>query len=293
MKRFLFLLTLLVLPFLLEAQDRQLAVRRFEVNPEDFRAKTDPVYDSNHKPCARIEIVGAPVNQAGKYVVFLPEGSESIEVVAEGYDPLTYVFPAGKRPESARSYVLELYSVQKRTPKQASEQTPKQVPKQTTMRTALQTLVMPTFSYNKSQYSYGLMLGFGRVNGGYVHAKSDFHFGLNPTLSCDAKGTVNGLPGWFTDKSYKSRFAVTAGYMRQILDPLYVFAGGGYGSRLLVWEMCGDSGYDLVRVEPNSFTGFEAELGLIFRLGSFALSAGVQTNQFKYYEANIGLGILF
>ena len=287
MKRILFLLTLLVVPFLLEAQDKQLAVRRFDLNPEDFRAKTDPVYDANHKPCARIEILF----QSDKSVVFLPEGSERIELTIDGYAPFSYVVPAGKRLESARSYVLELYSVQKRSPKQAPKQA---APKRTAMRTPMRTLIMPTFSYNKSQYSYGLMLGFGGKNGGYVHAKSDFHFGLHPTLSCDAQGTVNGLTGWFTDKSYKSRFAVTAGYMRQLMDPLYVFAGGGYGNRILAWEMCNDAGgYDLVRVEPNSFTGFEAELGLIFRLGSFALSAGVQTNQFKYYEANIGLGILF
>ena len=48
-------------------------------------------------------------------------------------------------------------------------------------------------------------------------------------------------------------------------------------------------------MEPasNSFTGYEAELGLIYRPGVISFSAGVQTNQFKYYEANVGIGLMF
>jgi phosphate-selective porin OprO/OprP len=125
-------------------------------------------------------------------------------------------------------------------------------------------------------------------------AKSDFKFGLNPALSCDDDGRVDGVVGWFTGNEKKSRLALTGGYLRKLADPLYLYVGGGYGTRVLAWEMYVDENqYEYVRVEPKSFKGFEAELGLIFRTGIVAFSAGVQTNQFKYYEANVGIGLMF
>ena len=83
------------------------------------------------------------------------------------------------------------------------------------------------------------------------------------------------------------------GYLRKIIDPLFMYVGGGYGSRVLAWKMFADGNYDWARVTPSSFTGYEVELGLIYRPGVIAFSAGVQTNQFKYFEANVGIGVLF
>ena len=193
-------------------------------------------------------------------------------------DSFDFKLPAEKpQPSTAPDPIMQAVKVQKAAPK-----------------TPLWTLMMPTFSFNQAQSSYGLMLGLGKKNGGFIHAKTDFHFGLNPALSCDADGIINGVKGWFSGEPHKSRFAITAGYLRQIVEPLYAYAGGGYGRRILAWEMYGaEDTYDLVRVAPNSFTGFEAELGLIFRRGNFAVSAGVQTNQFTYYEANVGIGVMF
>lgn len=293
MKRILFLLALLALPFLLQAQDKRLVVRRFDMNQGDLRAKADPVYDKSHKPAALIEIVftdkdsiriggnivGKPEHDPGKWAVYMPEGAQWIDLAAAGYAPVRFEFPAENPLRSARTYLLELGV---KTTRRSSSGNP------------VRTLVMPTFSYNQSQLSYGLMLGLAKKNGGYVHAKTDFHFGINPSLSCDADGTIQGVKGWFSGEPHKSRFAVTAGYLRQIVQPLYVFVGGGYGSRILAWDMYDAEGsYDLVRVAPSSFTGFEAELGLVYRLGGFAVSAGVQTNQFRYYEANVGIGVMF
>ena len=292
MKRILLLLALLALPFLLQAQDKRLVVRRFDMNPGDLRAKADPVYDKTHKPAALIEIVfsaketirfegnivGKPAQDPGKWAVYMPEGASWLDMAVDGCAPVHFVFPAETPLISAHTYLLEL---------DVKEQ-------KSRIDHSLRTLVMPTFSYNQSQQAFGLMLGLVRKNGGYVHAKTDFHFGLNPAVSCDAEGNIQGIKGWFSGNPHKSRFAVTAGYMRQVAEPLYAFVGGGYGSRILAWEMYGSEGsYDLVRVAPNSFTGFEAELGLVFRLGGFALSAGVQTNQFKYFEANVGIGVMF
>ena len=39
--------------------------------------------------------------------------------------------------------------------------------------------------------------------------------------------------------------------------------------------------------------GIEAELGGIYRIKNVAISAGVQTNSFKYWESTLGVGIMF
>ena len=43
----------------------------------------------------------------------------------------------------------------------------------------------------------------------------------------------------------------------------------------------------------KSYSGYEAELGGIYGLKNFSLTAGVQTNQFKYWESTLGFGIMF
>lgn len=287
MKRILYLAVMLFVPALLFAQDKVIVVQNFDVNLEDMRAKTDPVYDMNNKAAALIEIISSSKDTLhidsdriiqrqhypGKWIVYLPEGTPWIDIAVDGCEPLRFEFPLKKQLHSAHSYVLEL-SIRVKNP--------------------MSTLIMPTISLNKSQVSYGLMLALCKKNGGFLHAKTDFHFGLNPEQSCDGEGYVDGIKGWFNGNSSKSRFAITGGYMRQIIPQLYVFVGGGYGSRILAWEMYGSEGsYEYVRVEPYSFTGFEAELGAIYRIRNFAISAGVQTNKFKYVEANIGIGVMF
>lgn len=284
MRRILIVL-LLLFPIVMHAQSRRLVLRNFDVDLVDLRAKTDPVYDNNDKPTALVDIsivsidsllvediVGVPEHSPGNWVVHMSEYSKQIVIRVEGFEPFVFVFPPNKPLISGNVYTLDL-AVEVINP--------------------IRTIVMPTFSYNLSQYSYGIMLGFGNRNVGFIHAKTDFHFGLNPDISCDAKGNIEGVKGWFTGKTQKSRFAITAGYMRQVFDPLYIFAGGGYGSRILTWEMFQtEEKYNYARVEPFSFRGYEVELGLLFRFGPVCLSAGVQTNQFKYFEANVGIGVM-
>lgn len=288
MKRTLFVIVLLFVDTLAYSQNREIVVRKFYVDLGDMRAKSEPVPDKNGKFTALIEIVSSSKDTLhiesdyimkqkqhlpGKWLVYLSEGASWIDITVEGCEPFRFEFPTETQVLSAHTYILDIYIK---------------------VKDPMRTLIMPTFSYNKSQYSYGLMLALCKKNGGFIHAKTDFHFGLNPEISCDGDGLVDGVMGWFSGESSKSRFALTAGYMRQIIPQLYVFIGGGYGSRILAWELYRAGGsFEYVRVDPYSFNGFEAELGAIYRLGSFAISAGVQTNQFKYLEANVGLGVMF
>ncbi len=293
--RKVYILFLFLMPVLLPAQDKMLKVEKdlgmSIVNGlPDMQASVKPVKDNNGAKAARVEILFANPEsleisgslivdkriEPGKCVLYMSEGLSQIEIVAPGCKPMPYSIEVA----SEYTYTMSL-GIKVLNP--------------------MRTLIMPTFSYNKSQMSYGIMLGIGKRNGGFVHAKTDFHFGLNPQLSCDENGVVNGVQGWFNGESQKSRFAITAGYMRHLFDfdkegksSMCVFAGGGYGSRILAWKMYqAENSYEYARVEPYSFSGIEAELGILARFGGFSISAGVQTCQFKYLEANVGIGVMF
>ncbi len=289
MRRSVVMLAFLLLPIFLLAQEKRLFVRSFDVNPLELRAKTAPVYDQNHQPSAMISIflssvdsvhfagniIGEPMHNPGEWIVFMPANSEWMDILVDGCEALHYVFPSDKPLKSAYGYTLYLdISILE------SE--------------SIRTLILPTLQYHPSHISYGLMLGLCKKNGGYIHVVSDFHRLPKLGYSCSGDGTVEGQTAWFTGASRKSRFAITGGYLRQIADPFYLYAGCGYGSRVLAWEMySGPNDYQYARVTTHSYTGIEAECGILFRMHALVLSAGVRTNQFKYFETCAGLGVLF
>ncbi len=285
MRRHAALLVLLFLSTALPGQEKRFQIRSFDVDPFEMRAKTNPVYDNNHQPAAMISlffsaedsiefkgnILGTPQHTTGEWIVYMPAGSKWIEISAEGYETLHFDFPADKELLPAHGYLLKL-GISRTAP--------------------LRTLVLSTFSCNRSQTSYGLMLGICKKNGGYVHAGSDFHFGLHTDSGVTEPSESS--QHWYTGISEKSRFSLTAGYLRKVFDPLYLYAGAGYGRRVLAWEMYSHpQGHTFAKIQPYSFDGAEFECGLIGRIGIFAISLGVQTIQFNYYEARAGIGVLF
>ena len=99
-----------------------------------------------------------------------------------------------------------------------------------------------------------------------------------------------GTPYYKEGVTTKARMSITAGYLRQIIKPLYAYIGAGYGNRVLAWETIDG---ELVKNTDHSATGVAAELGAIGRLGQFAVSVGFQTVNFKYHELSAGIGFFF
>lgn len=153
-------------------------------------------------------------------------------------------------------------------------------------------LILPVVGIHPSQLSYGLMAGFVRRTGGYVKFRHSFSKVSDYNGECNDEGveSVTGQMRWYSGCTEKSRMAVTAGVLQQVWKPVYLYAGVGYGERLLSWETIGG---DWSKNTDHSFKGVEAEIGGIVRYGLLAVSLGVQTNSFKYMEANVGIGIIF
>ena len=154
-------------------------------------------------------------------------------------------------------------------------------------------LVMAEVGYHPSQLSYGGMIGFVRKNGAYVKFRSDFG-SASADLECDDSGALTsggeGTPYYKEGVTQKARLSVTAGYLRQLWKPVYLYAGAGYGSRTLAWETVEG---ELVKNTDHSAVGVAAELGVIGRWGKFALSVGFHTVNFKHHEVTVGVGIIF
>ena len=154
------------------------------------------------------------------------------------------------------------------------------------------TLVMAEVGYHPSQISFGAMVGIVSKNGAYLRFRSDFG-SASTELECDDTGALSngaGTPYYKEGVTTKARMSITAGYLRQIIKPLYAYIGAGYGNRILAWETIDG---ELVKNTDHSTTGVAAELGAIGRLGQFAVSVGVQTVNFKYHELSAGIGFFF
>lgn len=154
-------------------------------------------------------------------------------------------------------------------------------------------LIMADMGYQSSQFSYGGMIGFVRDNGAYIRFRSDFG-SVSTDLECDDTGQLTsggeGKPYYKTGVEHKSRMSVTAGYLRRLWKPLYLYIGAGYGNRTLAWETVDG---ELVKNIDHSATGVAGEVGAILSIGKFAISAGYHTINFKCHELGAGVGIIF
>ena len=153
-------------------------------------------------------------------------------------------------------------------------------------------MVMPVMGFRTSQMSYGLMVAAMRRTGGYIKAKYSFSNTPSDDFECNDVG-MSGEDGevqWYTGKTEKSRLSVTGGIVQRLWKPFYLYAGGGHGTRTLVWETVGGK---WGKNKDHSLEGVEAEIGGILSAGPMVFSLGLQTNSFKYLEGNLGIGVIF
>lgn len=159
-------------------------------------------------------------------------------------------------------------------------------------RSKVDVLLMPVAGFHPSQLSYGLMAGVMRRTGGYVKVKYSFSKVPEDDFECDDGGgsTEDGQVRWFTGRTKKSRLAFTGGIVQRLYKLLYLYAGAGYGNRVLVWETVGGT---WGKNKEHSYAGVEAEIGGIIVVKHLVLSIGAQTNSFEYLEGNVGVGVIF
>lgn len=281
LKKKLFCLNLLFLfCSFIYAQD--LKVKSFERLDRDLMARTNERLDLNDVPCAIVRVsvanakdfvfegnvIGDVIYRPGEAIVYMTDRSRNVTIKSDKFGSLKFDFPERLQKQVVYKLNLKL---------ELSEEQKKR------------TLVMPVFGLDKG-FSYGVMVGVVRKFGPYIKAKYDFK-NNSTDLNCTNEGLNEaGQEVWFSGRKKHTRMSVTAGGIMRIALPLYVYAGAGYGYRTLAWETVeGNWAKNL----NNSYDGFEFETGLVYRYTNYAISAGIQTNQFKFCELNVGVGIMF
>jgi opacity protein-like surface antigen len=278
-KAFIFLL-FLALCSTLSAQEAK--VSAFQRMDRDLLARTQQRLDLNDVPCAIVRvsvpdvkaytfegnIIGDVIYKPGEAIVYMTQGSRNITIKSDKFGSLKYDFD--EKLEKQVVYKMTLKLIQSDANK-------------------IRTLVMPVVGLGEAT-SFGAMIGVVKKYGFYVKAKTNLQ-SQSTDYECDGDGLdSDGTPIWFTGQKTTSRLAVTAGLLYRASLPLYVYAGAGYGYKKLAWETADEA---WVENTDKTSTGAEVEAGLILRAKNIALSAGIQTNSFKYVEATIGVGIMF
>lgn len=169
----------------------------------------------------------------------------------------------------------------------------------------MNTLIMLQAGYNPNSTTFGAMLGFGKKkNGFYVGFRSDFG-SAGSDLECNENGVIGDgtTPPFYKEGvTHQSRMSVTGGYFRRLNKTIYLYAGAGYGSRAVSYELSdkainSETGASMEGVQvkdiDKSYTGFALELGGILRFNKFLISAGYHTVNAKYHEVSAGIGVMF
>lgn len=285
MKNIMLLLWVGVLSFYASSLWAQDLVPSFQRLDRDLLARVHPRLDFNEEPCAVVRVSVADAKQytfegniigdvtytSGEACVYMSRGSRSLTIKSDKFGVLKYDFPQPLEKQVVYRLHLKLVEPEEKKRK---------------------TLVLLEGGWHPSQTSFGAMVGIVARHGAYLRIRSDFG-SISADLECDDTGSLAGVgeaPYYVQGSTKKARMSVTGGYLRRISKPLYLYAGAGYGNRVLAWETIQG---EWVKNTDHSTIGVAAELGLVGRWGSMAFSLGCQTIQGQYVELGLGIGFFF
>lgn len=158
-------------------------------------------------------------------------------------------------------------------------------------------------AYNISGTSaIGFTYGKVKTIGWYVRIKTNGKFAFADYETDDNQITNYTGDGYyvFSDKVKRSRLALTGGLLYRMHPSLYLYAGGGFGYRGLLWNakeyslpLSQELGEIWAKHNTSSALGAELELGSILRIKMINLSFGINIINFNFFEVNGGIGVFF
>lgn len=166
-------------------------------------------------------------------------------------------------------------------------------------------------------YSYSIESPYGITVGGmtdklgwYARFKTNMSF-TGFSYECNKESEIIDFPNAKTEsyrldkgkERLKNSFVATAGLVVKCTPWLYTSVGIGYGERVLLYPF---TTYDLIETSnpdkqrevwckniDTSYTGVAADLDVMVKVGSFFVSAGCNTVNFKCIDLNAGVGVFF
>lgn len=150
---------------------------------------------------------------------------------------------------------------------------------------------------------YGIKFGgIGNRIGWYGQFKTNLSFEKTQYAYPDdfANFKENVSYQFIPGKKKTNTFLATAGMVVKFTPWWFTSFGGGYGKRDLLWEYETHNKNDYydtkiawAKNKSASYKGAVLELDMMFKIGSFYLSAGTSTLSFEYMDLNAGIGVFF
>ncbi|MDR0748095.1 MAG: hypothetical protein LBF62_00810 [Tannerellaceae bacterium] len=154
-------------------------------------------------------------------------------------------------------------------------------------------------------YTYSQCMPFGITVGGvgerigwYARFKTNMSFQRFDS-EYSGKGP-NSVDRFIPLEEKRNAYAATAGLVVKCTSWLYASVGAGYGKRdvlYLLSKQIKPSGEEVERgwykVADSSHNGVSADLDIMLRYGFLYISAGCNTQNFKYIDLNAGVGVFF
>ncbi len=316
----------LLTAFALQCGAQTFKVRTFRQLPNDISAYISPVRDLNGEACALVKVVGdaefafsTPLgivkrkDDVGETWLYLPKGSRMLTLKHPRWGVLRdYRF--SEPLESRMTYELvvvpdvEVYQTERRLPPVDSTPTlhisalPPPPPIHRTQgyklrrpREPWRTIIQAQAGLGQGNNpALGLRLALMRRHGAYIQVLADLHAMPSVTADCDRNGTLadgSGATPYYTGTSAEARRTFLAGAIHRITAGFCLYEGLGYGERRVAWQKAEG---DYVRNTAYSDKGLCAELGAMYRFyDRLAVSAGVQTIGFGYWNITLGVGVHF
>ena len=229
---------------------------------------------------ATIQLDNKEVGKTPKSVNEILVGRHEIKLTKEGFTPYTEMVTIAK---GERKQI-------KATLNSAGSMSPVLKPHQSATKPIDGVFfVMANAAYSIApQASFGLTVGSVKKLGWYASVSSNFKF-VEADYVCNHEGNISGLSSEYSFSGVKSnsRLGITAGLAIRIYDPLYAYAGCGYGFRNVFWQL--DNGL-WAKCTDDSYQGIATDAGIMLHFKGFGLSLGVQSIAVKYMEAKIGIG---
>ncbi|MBO2522502.1 MAG: hypothetical protein CW336_01380 [Bacteroidetes bacterium] len=144
---------------------------------------------------------------------------------------------------------------------------------------------------NYGDLSYGLTFGSVKKIGWFASVMSNFNFGgMSSDYECGNDYLVNGEYIEFTGTEIFTALSVTAGMIYRLSEPMAVRIGAGYGIRNVVYELNDNK---KAKNTDLSAAGLDVTAGVQMKFGKWMVSVDAVSTNFKYFDAKLGLGIMF
>ena len=141
--------------------------------------------------------------------------------------------------------------------------------------------------------SYGVFFSLMRRHGFFVHANTLFGSIGKTRGSCAKDGSLGeGTERpYYSGKTAKSHFTITAGATHRLTRQLCLFEGVGYGRSAVAWQLAQSEGGGYVLNDGLTHKGVAGEIGALMAWGRLSVSVSAVTIGGKQWQGHLGIGI--